>query len=61
MGYVLLVYSLVAMNPGNSAYDWKYMGTYEGRSDGLESSALTRCEAAAKAIGAKNFKCLRSK
>lgn len=61
MGYVLLVYSLTLMTPGNSHYDWKYMGTFEGRGDGFESSAITRCENAAKEIGAKKFKCLRSK
>lgn len=61
MGYVLLVYSLTLVTPANKYYDWKYMGTYEGRADGYELSAINRCEEAAKAIGAKNFKCVRSK
>jgi hypothetical protein len=61
MGYVLFVYSVIAMTPGNTHYGWNYMGTFEGRADGYESSAINRCEAAAKAIGAKNFKCVRSK
>ena len=54
LAYILMIWTVVAMNPGYAKYDWRPVG-------GFNSEQL--CVTAAKELGIpdKNYRCVRSK
>lgn len=64
MTYILVIWTVVAMNTNHTKYDWRPIGEFhmeEGRYG--QKTALQMCEEAARQLGlkAENYRCVRSK
>jgi hypothetical protein len=64
MTYILMIWTVVAMNNHDIKYDWRPLGEFHmegGRMN--KKTALQMCEEAARELGPKteNYRCVRSK
>jgi hypothetical protein len=66
MTYILMIWTVVAMNNGYVKSDWRPLGEFhyeDGRIGENKKTPLQMCEAAAKELAIKStaYRCVRSK